>query len=80
MAAELCAQRIERQRPSPNNGDCQRIIIQNKERAQRIRNIMVTHIQKYHDMHIQPNITKAEWDRSFENFQSTTGVDQITSG
>ena len=23
---------------------------------------MVAHIQKYHDMHIRPNITKAEWD------------------
>ena len=62
-AAELCAQRIESQQPSPNNGDCQRIIIQNKERDQCIRNIMVAHIQKYHDMHIRPNITKAEWDR-----------------
>ena len=51
-AAELCAQRIESQRPSPNNGDYQRIIMQNKERAQCIRNIMVTHIKKYHDMHI----------------------------
>ena len=30
---------------------------------------MVTHIQKYHDMHIQPNITKAEWDR-LKNFKA----------
>ena len=37
--------------------------MENKERAQRIRNIMVAHIQKYHDMHIRPNITRGEWKR-----------------
>ena len=61
----------------PNNGDCQRIIMQDKEKARRIRNIRVAHIQKYHVMHIRPNITKARWDR-LKN--STTGVHQITSG
>ena len=62
-ASELCAQRIERYQPSPNEGDCQRIIMENKERAQRIRNITVSHVQKYHDMHIRPNVTKNEWSR-----------------
>ena len=32
----------------------------NRERAQRIRNIMVAHIKQYHNMHIKPNITRKE--------------------
>ena len=37
--------------------------MENKERAQRIRNITVSHVQKYLDMHIRPNVTKNEWSR-----------------
>ena len=37
--------------------------MENKERAQRIRNIMVAHVQKYHGMNIKPNITRKEWTR-----------------
>ena len=37
--------------------------MENKERAQRIRNIVVDHVQKHHNMNIRPNITKNEWDR-----------------
>jgi len=56
QAAELCCQRIEK----ANTGGDERIIIINKERAQRIRNIVVTHIQQFHDMQIKPNTTRKE--------------------
>ena len=51
-SSELCCQKIEKFRPPTNSPDYQRIIMENKERAQRIRNIMVAHVQKYQDMHI----------------------------
>ena len=56
QAAELCCQRIEK---ANTDGD-EKITIINKERAQRIRNIVVTHIQQFHDMQIKPNTTRKE--------------------
>ena len=47
--------------PPPNSPDCQRLIMENKERAQRIQNIMVAHVQKYHGMKMKPTLTKKEW-------------------
>ena len=62
-SSELCCQKIEKFQPPANSPDCQRLIMENKERAQRIRNIMVAHVQKYHGMNRRPNITRKEWTR-----------------
>ena len=43
--------------------DRERIVTLNKERAQRIRNIVVTHVQRYHNINIKPNTTKKERKR-----------------
>ena len=56
QATELCCQKIEK----ASTGGDERIATMNKERAQRIRNIMVAHIQQYHDMQIKPNTTRKE--------------------
>ena len=56
QATELCCQKIEK----ASTGGDERIATMNKERAQRIRNIMVAHIQQYHDMQIKPNTTQKE--------------------
>ena len=56
QATELCCQKIEK----ASTGGDERIATLNKERAQRIRNIMVAHIQQYHDMQIKPNTTRKE--------------------
>ena len=45
QATELCCQKIEKA-STPAGGD-ERIATMNKERAQRIHNIMVAHIQQY---------------------------------
>ena len=56
QATELCCQRIEK----ANTGGDERLAVMNRERAQRIRNIMVAHVKQYHNMHIKPNITRKE--------------------
>jgi hypothetical protein len=56
QAAKLCCQRIAK----TNTCGDERITIINKERAQRICNIVVTHIQQFHDMQIKPNTTRKE--------------------
>ena len=53
QSTELVCQRIENYKTND-----QRLLAMNKERAQKIRNVVVSHVQRNHAKKIKPNITQ----------------------